>query len=345
MVTFSVCIPVWNDTHWLPRAIESVRAQTHGDWELVVGDNASTEDVESAVLRFDDPRIRYHRFPNHVDIFENFNRTCALATNPWVHMLAADDQLDPACLTEIAAAVERTEPTVDRLAMVATACLRLDSEGKSADHVWYGTKPKLPARQGVYSPKEWLDLCCQDGQPPWNMGSVSVSRAVLQETGGFLRPEVGLSNDFEMAMRVGAYGAVAYLEQPLLNFTVRSGSDGPARLQTNRASGAPATVVELAFLNALAVHASVRTVTAAERRMVSAAIARSHLQRGAQNRVLAKGRGRWGAMVDFFRAIRWSPRTVVAPYNLAYGIASIVAPRRVLEAAKDRISSRHAANR
>lgn len=342
MVRFSVCIPVWNDTSWLPRAIQSVVDQTHTDWELIVGDNASTEDVGAVVAAFGDPRIRHHRFDNHTNIFENFNRTCALATTDWIHLLAADDRIAPDCLARLAAVIESAATDGGRVAMAIGGCRRLDPDGRSADHVWYGTKPKLPVRTGRYSPESWLALCCEDGQPPWNLGSVSVARSVVDESGGYLRPELGLSNDFEMAMRVAAYGDVLYVDEPLLDFTVRSSSDGPARLQLNRSSGARETVVELAFVNALRVHEIVRVVSDAERAAVRAAIARSHLQRGAQHRVLPSGRGRRGAAADVWRALRIHPRTVLAPYNLAYAAASIVAPRRLLEMAKDRLSSRHA---
>ena len=342
MVQFSVCIPVWNDTAWLPRAIQSVLDQSHADWELIIGDNASSEDVGSVVNAFGDPRIRHHRFGNHTDIFENFNRTVALAQCDWVHVLAADDRLRPGCLTTIAARIEQHRSTTDRLVMVATDCLRIHPDGRSADHVWYGSKRKIRVRGGIYRPADWLAICTQDGQPPWNVGSLSVSRAVVQESGGFLRPEIGLSNDFEMAMRIGAYGAVVYVDEPLLEFTVRSGSDGPARLQLNRSSGAAQTVVEPAFLNAMLVHDLVRGVAPSERRAVRAAIARSHLQRAAQHRVLPSGRGRRGALSDIARALRLSPRTAASPYNLAYGLATLLAPRRALEYAKDRLSSRHA---
>lgn len=341
MVRISVFIPVWNDTSWLPRAMESVVRQSHADWELVVGDNASTEDVEGVVGSFTDPRIRYHRFENHTNIFENFNRTMTLCRHDWVHLLAADDRLNPRCLERVATAIEEVGPRVQRLALVATGCRRLDPEGRPADHIWYGSKRKIPVASGTYSPSEWLAVCCQDGQPPWNVGSVIASRAIVEETGGFLRPEIGLSNDFEMAMRLGAYGSVVYIDEPLLDFTVRAGSDGPARLHMNRSSGAPQTVVATAFLNALLVHESVRGVTPSERRLVYAAIARSHLQRGAQHRVLPGGRGRIGALRDVLRALRYSPPTVLTPYQVAYSLAAILAPTRLLEVVKDRLSARH----
>ena len=43
MPKFSVIIPVYNRAHCIVRALESVRAQGLGEWELVIGDDASTD--------------------------------------------------------------------------------------------------------------------------------------------------------------------------------------------------------------------------------------------------------------------------------------------------------------
>ena len=341
MVQFSVCIPVWNDTAWLPRAIASVVGQSHTAWELIIGDNASSEDVGAVVGRFGDPRIRHHRFSHHTNIFENFNRTAALAQSPWIHALGADDELAPDGLATIAAAIERYRPTVDRLAMVVAGCRRVDPSGRSADDVWYGTKRRIAVPSGCHSPAKWLSICCADGQPPWQMGSLAISQAVIAESGGLLRPEMGQSSDFEMTMRVGAYGAVAYTPDQVLNFTVRANSDGSTRHEINRARGVAHTVVAPAFINAMRVHESVRGLHAAERRAIQAAIARSHLQRAGQHRVLSRGRGRPGALRDVARAIRLSPRTALSPFNLVFVIAVVVAPTRLLERAKAWLSSLH----
>ncbi len=335
--TISVFIPVRNDSKWLPRAIESVLRQTYEHWELVIGDNASTEDIAAVVARYDDPRIRYHRFDHGVSILESWNRTGNLCENDWVQSLAADDRIRPDCLLRMAAAIEWYEPQVPRLAMVLSSCRRVYPDGRSADRVWYGSKPKFPVRDGVYTPAEWLAVCTEDGQPPWQVGSVAVRREVVAESGGLFRPEVGLSADFESTMRMGAYGHVAYLTDELLDYTVRDDSDGPQRLQFNRASGVGDTVVGLAYQNALHVHDEVRGLTLGERRRLIEAISRSHLQRAAQHRVLPQGKGRSGALTDVIRAIRWSPRTVLRPSGLVYGAGAILAPRWLLEYAKEQM--------
>jgi glycosyltransferase involved in cell wall biosynthesis len=327
---FSIFIPVWNDTHWLPGAIESVLAQDYEDWELIVGDNASTADVEGVVRRFDDPRVRYHCWTTHVRIDENFNRTALLCRNPWVQILAADDRLRPGALSRMADAIEEWSPGRERLAMVVTACLRRFPDGRSADHVWYGSKPKLPVQHGIYDARGWLRLMTNDGYPPWNPGTMAIHRSVIEESGGFFRPEVGLSADVEQALRVAAYGDIGYIDEPLLDFTVRSDSDNAVRLWSNRSTGQRRTPVGTALLAGLAVHEHRRTVAPDERRAVMAAIARSHLQRAAQHRVLADGNGRGGALRDVARAIAASPRTVLTPYHAAYAVAAVIAPRAVL---------------
>src|SRR3954469_4662071 len=56
---FSVIIPVYNRAESLRRAIESVRAQTCQDFEIVVVDDGSQDDPRKVVESFHDPRIRF----------------------------------------------------------------------------------------------------------------------------------------------------------------------------------------------------------------------------------------------------------------------------------------------
>jgi GT2 family glycosyltransferase len=340
----SLFTPVYNDARWLPGAIESVLAQDHGDWELVIGDNASSEPIGDLVASYGDDRLRYHRFDRHVGIYQNFNRTAALTRHPWVQVLCADDRLRPGCLAHIARVIDEW-PHGDHerpLAMVLTACRRVDEHGRPADRTWYGSKPILDLAPGVYDGRRWLAAHLADGWPPWNVGSVAVARRVMEESGGFFRPEVGLSSDLELSLRAAAYGSVVYIDKPLLDFTVRPDADSSIRLWMNRAQGDQRTPVGAALSNALSVHETLRPVEPAERRALKAAIARTHLQRAAQHRVLPGGQGRAAAVGDVLTALRESPLTVLRPYHAAYGLTAIVAPTRWLKVAQRRLASRHA---
>jgi glycosyltransferase involved in cell wall biosynthesis len=341
MASISIFIPVYNDARWLPGAIDSVLGQGHADWEIVVGDNVSSEPIEELVARYGDPRIRYHRWESHVPIDENFNRTAFLTRHPWVQLLCADDRLRPGCLERISSAIDGWEADAGRLAMVLTACRRVDEEGRSADHIWYGTRKRLDVAPGVYDAGSWFNVHLGDGHPPWNVGSVALARHVLTESGGFFRPEVGLSCDVEMSLRAAAYGAVVYIDEPLLDFMVRPEADSSIRLWENRSGTDPRTPIEVALVAGLSVHRHVRDVPPAEVRRLNAVIAHSHLQRAAQHRVLEGGRGRRGAAADIRAAWGWSPRAMATPYHLAYAAAALLAPRRLLEVAKRRIIVRY----
>jgi|GEM_PF-853257 len=57
----SVIIPTHNRVDYLQKCIQSILAQTYGHFELLVIDDASTDDTEEAVRNFGDARIKYKK--------------------------------------------------------------------------------------------------------------------------------------------------------------------------------------------------------------------------------------------------------------------------------------------
>jgi hypothetical protein len=97
MTLVSVGIPTFNRAAKLRRAAESVLAQTHAELELVISDNASSDDTEALCreLCASDARVRYLRSPVNRGPTANFNALYEAVSGEFAMMLSDDDWLDP----------------------------------------------------------------------------------------------------------------------------------------------------------------------------------------------------------------------------------------------------------
>lgn len=109
MARVAVCIPAHNYGRFLRDAIDSVLAQTWRDFELVVFDNASSDETPRLLREYGDkhPQIRHARSDTALPIAASFNRALALADAELVKVLCADDWLAADALAQSVAALER----------------------------------------------------------------------------------------------------------------------------------------------------------------------------------------------------------------------------------------------
>jgi glycosyltransferase involved in cell wall biosynthesis len=103
----SIVIPAYNYAAYLPEAIESVLSQGVEDIEIVICDDASTDDTPAVAQRYAlDPRVRYLCNPVNLGAVDNINYAMGLATGEYVLLLGADDYLEPGALPALLAALE-----------------------------------------------------------------------------------------------------------------------------------------------------------------------------------------------------------------------------------------------
>jgi glycosyltransferase involved in cell wall biosynthesis len=88
----SVVIPTHNRASVLPRAIASVVAQTFSDWECIIVDDASSDDTESVVAGYGDPRIKYLRLAVNQGQCAARNHGIRAASGEYVAFLDSDDE-------------------------------------------------------------------------------------------------------------------------------------------------------------------------------------------------------------------------------------------------------------
>lgn len=100
----SVIMPVHNGMATLDRAVRSVRAQTFGDWELLIVDDGSTDGSAEAVAAWAaaDPRIRPIRNAENRGPGAARNHGLRAARGEFIAYLDCDDEYDPQYLEHVA---------------------------------------------------------------------------------------------------------------------------------------------------------------------------------------------------------------------------------------------------
>ncbi len=89
----SVGIPIFNGSKWIEDAIESILSQSFTELELIICDNASTDDTEAKCRRAaaNDSRIRYYRNDTNIGVHANYDRAFELAEGKYFKWASCSD--------------------------------------------------------------------------------------------------------------------------------------------------------------------------------------------------------------------------------------------------------------
>lgn len=107
----SVCLPVYNGQEYLAEAIESALAQTYANFELLIGDDCSTDDSAQIIERYAaiDSRIKHWRNLSRLGLFANYNECMRRSIGAYIKPFAQDDLIEPTFL-ELAVSTMQREP-------------------------------------------------------------------------------------------------------------------------------------------------------------------------------------------------------------------------------------------
>ena len=93
MADFSICIPTFNRAPMLAQCLEYIAGFADADFEIVVGDNASTDNTAEVVASFV-PRIKnlvYIRRSENIGFARNMDSVLRRATRKYIYILNDDD--------------------------------------------------------------------------------------------------------------------------------------------------------------------------------------------------------------------------------------------------------------
>jgi hypothetical protein len=273
-VRVCVAISVRNGERFIAEAIESVLAQSHGDLELRIYDNQSTDSSAEIASRYlADARVSYTANAFDLGYYGSLNRALLETSAPLFVPFAADDVMEPANLELKLAAIERSGA-----AFAHSPVLLIDPDGAVI-----GDLGRISEPTETFPQREFFRLCA-----PVNCvtcPSTLIRSDSLRALGGF-DGRVPYCADWLAWMRLCLRHPVAMVHEPLVRWRQHPESGTSDSLRS--ASYAREDPASLAM--ALADEAFPAEWGALRSPMLAACLARTacHLERDGHRRV-AKG--------------------------------------------------------
>ncbi|KPL16615.1 MAG: hypothetical protein AMJ93_15615 [Anaerolineae bacterium SM23_84] len=193
--TFSVIIPNWNGVKFLPACLNSLRAQTYRHFEVLVVDNASSDESVSLIQR-DYPEVRLIALTENRGFTGAVNAGIAQAKGSLVALLNQDAEADPRWLEEMAYAAN-AHPEAGAIACKIMLFDQRDRFHSAGDNY---RLDGIPINRGVwqkdegqYDDKTEVFAACG--------GAAAYRRRVLDEVGWFDESFFMYCDDIDLAWR------------------------------------------------------------------------------------------------------------------------------------------------
>jgi glycosyltransferase involved in cell wall biosynthesis len=192
----SVIIPAFNQSRYLLEAVRSVLAQTHGDLEILIVDDGSTDDTPRVSSHFTDARVRYIRQENR-GLSSARNTGIRYARGEFLTYLDSDDLFLSSKL-ELLLAVFNANPS---LGLVSGQAELIDERGRRIGEVFDRGLPADPT-----------ELLLRN---PLHVGSVLIRRE-WQERVGLFDETLRSYEDWDMWLRLALAGCpMSSIAQPV----------------------------------------------------------------------------------------------------------------------------------
>src|ERR1035437_10321723 len=189
----SVVLPTHNGRRYLADSIQSCVAQTYRNWELIVVDDGSSEDVAGGVEAggHGDPRIRVHRHPSRKGLPAALNTGFSLAEGSLLTW-TSDDNLYREDALDVMVSYLSTRPSVD--------CVY-------TDFVLIGEQGQTTSRITVSEPRYLIFENC--------IGPSFLYRRSLWQDVGEYTEDLFLAEDYDFWLRASATCSMGPLHEPV----------------------------------------------------------------------------------------------------------------------------------
>ena len=222
----SVCIPTYNRANYVGEAIKSVLNQTLKDLELIIVDDASTDNSIEVIEKFKDPRIKFYKNEKNLGMVGNWNKAVSLASGKYITILHSDDKYLPQFLAAESKLLDR-DPEIG---YIFSACRIIDENGNLHwVHKWQEKKHfglfilAKDRKTSILDGHEVLKEHVYDNFV--RFPTVMIRRECYDKVGMYTN-KFRFGPDWNMWMRIELHPyKVAYLEEAYAEYRKHAGTD------------------------------------------------------------------------------------------------------------------------
>ena len=217
--TISVIMAAYNSAALIGETLDSLAAQTFGDFEVIVVDDCSTDDTARTVANWPDPRVRLIVQDRNGGPILARNRAAADARGRYIAALDHDDLCRPDRFARQLAYLDAHPDVV----LLGTAAEYLTDGVVTPSGYSAITSPALVS---------WLTWI----ENPLVWSSVMMRADGMRRLTPFTRPEILYAEDFDLYHRIAPIGGIARLDTPLMVYRQHSGGVSKRFVGTMEAS-------------------------------------------------------------------------------------------------------------
>lgn len=209
----SVIVPCFNGAPWVATAVRSVLAQDVRELELLLADDASTDESISVARQSaqGDPRFRILAAEHNLGMTANWNAALSQARGEFVCKLDCDDSWRPGTLRALLSAYESNPRLTAAFCRTIQCNAHLEPVAAYRGDLAFLCRGSDPAQDVVRSAERWYEWSFEDIQL-WHSNAFMLRREILVDRLGGWDERFGCASDTDLILRVLELGGeVAHL--------------------------------------------------------------------------------------------------------------------------------------
>lgn len=221
----SICIPTYNGADYLQEALDSISIQSFRDFEVIISDDASSDNTLKMVQAFKEhsrfPVYIFHHTPHGIGA--NWNNCLKHIKGKYIKFLFQDDVMEKECLHKMVKVME-TNTNIGLVASKRSFIIE-DNVNNNVTKEWFDKYGDL---QKGYSPSDGVFILTKDifkseifmTDPKNKIGEPSTvlfRKSILDEV-GYFNEELKQILDYEYWYRILKKHPIAIINEPLIKF-------------------------------------------------------------------------------------------------------------------------------